>query len=132
MPRLNEFQGPACPGPGRGTLPSFKTAGGDLQLVGGPTGGAQSRHIRPQSGNCLGAGTLKPAHLPVDRTKTGFNAQELFINGSGCIGGDLLTICPSRLTSSLDGQRDRLRVTREEVCQDKKEESRKIRSRPDT
>ena len=68
----------------------------------------------------------------MDRTKTGFNAQELFINGSGGIGGDLLTIRPSRLASSLDGQGDRLRVAGEEVCQDKKEESRKIKSRPDT
>ena len=74
---------------------------------------------------------LKPAHLPVDRTKTGFNAQKLLFDGSGGISGDLLTVCPSRLTNSLDGQRDCLRVTREEVCQDKKEASQKIRSQPD-
>ena len=93
-------------GPGRGALPSFKTAGGDCQPVGGPAGSAQSRHIWPQSGNHLGAGTLKPAQQPVSRTKTGFDAQELLVDGSGGISSDLLTVCLSRLTSGLDGQRD--------------------------
>ena len=81
-------------------------AGGDFQPVGGPTGGAQSRHVRPQGGNRLSTGTLKPAQQPVSRTKTGFNAQELLVDGSGGISSDLLALRPSRLPSSLDGQRD--------------------------
>ena len=106
--------------------------GCDLQPVGSPTGSAQNRHVRPQDGNGLGAGTLKPVHPPVGRTKTGLDAQKLLIDGQGSVGGNHLTVCPSRLTISLDGQRDRLRVAREEVCQNKKEASRKIRSQPDT
>ena len=73
----------------------------------------------------MGAGTLKSAHQPMGRTKMGLDAQKLLINGSGGVGGDLRAACPSHLAVSLDGLSDRLRVAREEVCQDKKEVSRK-------
>ena len=104
----------------------------DLQPVGSPTGSAQNRHVRPRGGNGLGTGTLKPAQHLMGRPQTSLDAQKLLIEGPGGVGGDLLTIRPPRLAISLDSLCDRLRVAREEVCQDKKEASRKIRSQPDT
>ena len=80
----------------------------DLQPVGSPTGGAQSRHVWPQGGNCLGTGMLKPAHQPMGRTKTGLDAQKLLIEGPGGVGGNLRTICPPCLAVSLDGLSGRL------------------------
>ena len=57
------------------------------------------------------------------RPQTSLDAQKLLIEGPGGVGGNLRTICPPRLAISLDGLSGRLRVAREEVCQDKKEAS---------
>ena len=120
IPRLDEFQGPARSSPGRGTLPSLKMTSCDLQPVDSPTGSAQNRHVWPQGGNSLGAGTLKPAQHPMGRPQTSFNAQKLLVKGPGGVGSNRRTICPPCLVVCLDGLSGRLRVAREEVCQDKK------------
>ena len=74
---------------------------------------------------------MKTAQQLMGRLQTSFDAQELLVDGQGGVGGDLLAICPPRLAISLDGSSDRLRVAREEVCQNKKEAKERIRSRPD-
>ena len=125
---LDEFQGPARSSPGRGTLPSLKTAISDLQPVGGPTGGAQGWHVWPQSGNRLGDGTLKPAHQPMGRTKTGLDAQDLLAKGSGGVGGDLCAVRPPSFAIGLDGPIGSDGVTGEEVCSNRRPKA-KVRSK---
>ena len=56
------------------------------------------------------------------RPQTSLDAQKLLIKGPGGVGGNLRTIFPLRLVISLDGLNGSLRVAREEVCQDEKNE----------
>ena len=58
----------------------------------------------------------------MSRPEASLNAQDMLIKGSGGVGGDLCTFRPPTFTVSLDGLDGGLRVPREEVCQDERNE----------
>ena len=79
----------------------------------------------------MGPGILKTAQHPVSRPKAGLDAEKLLAKGPGGIGSDLRAFRPPFLAISLNSLVGGARVAREEVCQDGKEASQKIRSQPD-
>ena len=54
--------------------------------------------------------------------KAGLDAQDMLIKGSGGVGGDLCTFHSLTFMVSLDGLDGGLRVPKEEVCQDGRNE----------
>ena len=59
----------------------------------------------------------------MSRTKTGLDAEKLFAEGPGGVGSNLRTFCPPLFAVSLNGLIGSVRVTREEVCSNRKEKS---------
>ena len=57
------------------------------------------------------------------RPKTGLDAEKLFAKGPGGVGSNLRTFYPPLFAVSLNGLIGSVRVTREEVCSNRKEKS---------
>ena len=66
---------------------------------------------------------LKTAQHPMSRLKTGLDAEKLFAEGPGGVGSNLCTFRPPLLAASLNGLIGSARVTRVEVCSNRKQKS---------
>ena len=59
----------------------------------------------------------------MSRPKMGMDAEKLFAKGSGGVGSNLRTFLPPPFAISLDGLIGSARVTKEEVCSNRKQKS---------
>ena len=59
----------------------------------------------------------------MSRPKTGLDAEKLFAKGPGGVGSNLRTFRPPLFAISLDALIGGARVTREEVCSNRKQKS---------
>ena len=71
----------------------------------------------------MGPDTLKTTQHPMSRPKAGLDAEKLFAKGPGGVGSNLRTFHPAPFAISLDGLIGSTRVTREEICSNRKQKS---------
>ena len=102
IPGLDELQRPPGAGLSRRGLLGFEAADCHLQPVSSPTGGAGNHFARPEGGQHLRPGTLKPVEQSMSRLEAGLDRQELLLQRTTSGWQNLEASLPSCLVAGLD------------------------------